>query len=270
MRKNILTLITLLVLTGQAWGATYYVSPSGSNTAPYDTWAKAATTITTILSAYDLGAGDVILASGTITEPSGVALHTSNDDGVKIQGFPAVTINCSGFTYGLRVSGKTDLAFENVTITNAVNGLYTNGNINGLSATGLTFGTGVTSAVVFDTGSLGTATFDTLAITATGAGITIGSSTASIVMNNLTVNSVGNYGVWINSATFSGSLTLDGFLIQGFPSHGISTSSTAVTAITIKNGDIIGNGNDVTTGTNWSGININGTPNVNVDNVKIS
>ncbi len=38
-------------LAGKAWGATYYVSPAGTNTSPYDTWAKAANLPSTAITA---------------------------------------------------------------------------------------------------------------------------------------------------------------------------------------------------------------------------
>lgn len=46
-------LILLLAPAGVGFGATYYVSPSGSNTAPYDTWAKAALLPSTVITAGD-------------------------------------------------------------------------------------------------------------------------------------------------------------------------------------------------------------------------
>lgn len=46
--------------------ATYYVDPAGSNTAPYDTWAKAATGLQTAVTAC-VGKGNIIYARGTQT-----------------------------------------------------------------------------------------------------------------------------------------------------------------------------------------------------------
>lgn len=45
--------LMVLLLAGAGFGATYYVSPSGSNTAPYDTWAKAALLPSTVITAGD-------------------------------------------------------------------------------------------------------------------------------------------------------------------------------------------------------------------------
>ena len=49
-----------------ASAATYYVSPSGSNTAPYDTWAKAASLPHVVVSAASGVAGPhtILIASG--------------------------------------------------------------------------------------------------------------------------------------------------------------------------------------------------------------
>jgi len=66
--------IGLIVLTLSI--AEYYVDPSGSNTPPYDTKAKAANNIFTIYDSYPtLGHGDIIYLSGEITEPSGFSSY---------------------------------------------------------------------------------------------------------------------------------------------------------------------------------------------------
>jgi hypothetical protein len=51
MKKILIAAALILLVAGQAWGAdvTCYVSSQGSNTSPYDTWAKAATTINAAL-----------------------------------------------------------------------------------------------------------------------------------------------------------------------------------------------------------------------------
>jgi hypothetical protein len=46
--------------------ARYFVSSIGSNTAPYDTWAKAATSLQTALTAANANGDEVVLSSGTI------------------------------------------------------------------------------------------------------------------------------------------------------------------------------------------------------------
>lgn len=58
--------------------ATYYSDSAGSNTAPYDTWAKAATAIQTVL---DLAtAGEIIYARGTQTVAAQIDIDTNSGD----------------------------------------------------------------------------------------------------------------------------------------------------------------------------------------------
>lgn len=60
-------LLLLTVITANANANTYYVSPSGSNTSPYDTWAKAANLVTTAITAGNNATGPhtVYIAPGT-------------------------------------------------------------------------------------------------------------------------------------------------------------------------------------------------------------
>lgn len=58
--------------------ATYYTDSAGSNTAPYDTWAKAATSIQTVL---DLAtAGEIIYARGTQSVAAQIDIDTNSGD----------------------------------------------------------------------------------------------------------------------------------------------------------------------------------------------
>jgi len=69
----------------QAWGATYYVSSSGSNTPPYDTWAKAATAIQPAVNA-TTSSGDIVeIDGGTSGQTYNQAVATAAN-GVTIQG----------------------------------------------------------------------------------------------------------------------------------------------------------------------------------------
>jgi hypothetical protein len=64
--------------------AAYYVKATGSNTAPYDTWAKASTTLATIL-ALPPAANDVVYVFNThsevlaTTNASGITLYSTSD-----------------------------------------------------------------------------------------------------------------------------------------------------------------------------------------------
>lgn len=67
MKRILAILIILMAWQSPAWGANYYVATTGSNTSPYDTWAKAATSITTILGLSLEGTNIIYLADGTYT-----------------------------------------------------------------------------------------------------------------------------------------------------------------------------------------------------------
>jgi len=77
MKKYILSILCVLLLCGQAWGATMYVDPGGSNTSPYDTWAKAAQDLGTATAAVS-GDGDIIILKNVTT-------HTFNPGTQSIQ-----------------------------------------------------------------------------------------------------------------------------------------------------------------------------------------
>src|SRR4030042_2143901 len=60
MKKQLLTIITFLfiiLIPMWAGGAAYYVSPVGSNTSPYETWAKAANLPSTAVTAGNTDVG---------------------------------------------------------------------------------------------------------------------------------------------------------------------------------------------------------------------
>jgi len=67
--KNFISILFFFCLSVLAYGANYYVSSLGSNTAPYDTWAKAAKQIKTVIDyirTNGSGAGDyVYIGEGT-------------------------------------------------------------------------------------------------------------------------------------------------------------------------------------------------------------
>ena len=66
MMKRLIAMLLVwaqVALPGVGWGATYYVAPYGSNTAPYDIWEKAATTFKTANTAATDG-DTIVLSSG--------------------------------------------------------------------------------------------------------------------------------------------------------------------------------------------------------------
>jgi hypothetical protein len=109
--------------------ATYYVWGGGSNTAPYDTWAKAATTVTTVLGVPATSSDTILIASDN-TNTAGAAITWSlptSGPGLRIistdRGTGAYTpgatvevgaasaafsINGYGSFYGLNIVGGTN------------------------------------------------------------------------------------------------------------------------------------------------------------------
>lgn len=90
MRKLLIILI-LLLLPVSGWGATYYVRTDGSNTSPYDTEAKGATVIKTVVDyirTNGAGAGDTIdIGPGTFNATNDYFyLDHANLDNLTIQG----------------------------------------------------------------------------------------------------------------------------------------------------------------------------------------
>jgi len=103
--------------------ATCYVAAGGSNTDPYDTWAKAAHSIQDAVNAAGAG-GTVYVTNGTYTLASQVSIAQDvtvrsfnngaiDREGTTINGnFPAVNIRCFSLTHAGAV-------VEGLTITNA-------------------------------------------------------------------------------------------------------------------------------------------------------
>lgn len=92
MRKMILSLSLLLLLAGQGVeGATYYVRTTGSNTAPYDTAAKGATSAKTVIDyirTNGTGAGDIVdIGAGTFSAATDyLYLDNANLDNIVVRG----------------------------------------------------------------------------------------------------------------------------------------------------------------------------------------
>jgi peptidoglycan/xylan/chitin deacetylase (PgdA/CDA1 family) len=88
MIKRFIILLVLVLLPVWAWGATYYVSPTGSNTSPYDTWAKAANVPATLFALNPAGGPHTIyIAPGTYDSNCNVS--NANWAGVTIVGTSA-------------------------------------------------------------------------------------------------------------------------------------------------------------------------------------
>lgn len=92
MKKCTLILILILLFAGEGWAATYYVSAAGSNTSPYDTWAKAANLPSTAVTAGNSdtgGDGPHIMYIAPGTYDSYLTLTDSDWDYGTIQGTSA-------------------------------------------------------------------------------------------------------------------------------------------------------------------------------------
>jgi hypothetical protein len=95
--------------------ATYYVSPTGSNTSPYDTWVKAAILPNTVLNGINFGAGDILELDG------GVAGYTYTDT-------TTATINIGTNDGGIEIRGSTEAGHDGLVtidgVTNSILGIY--------------------------------------------------------------------------------------------------------------------------------------------------
>lgn len=87
-----------------ALAATYYVDASGSNTAPYDTWAKAAAQINTIFSNYILSPGDAIYVYGTFASQNTIGIP-SGQHGNNVH--PGNNSNKTSEVQNVSVAGST-------------------------------------------------------------------------------------------------------------------------------------------------------------------
>lgn len=130
MKKIFLYILAFVLLfpASFAFAAIYHVDPNGSNTPPYDSWAKAATQLNTI-EGLDLNAGDVIYLSGTFssmsssdftTGDSGSNIHPgSNAD--KTQEVENVNVSGSVVTFSTTPSGVSN-STDYVWIVNSFKG----------------------------------------------------------------------------------------------------------------------------------------------------
>lgn len=115
--------------------ATYYCDSAGSNTSPYDTWAKAATALQTVL---DLAvAGEIIYFRGTQTMAATLNVNTNSGTNaagwIKLIGCNAsgnvdgtrAVIDANGGSYHAVTWAGMDLCWwENIEVTNTAAGSY--------------------------------------------------------------------------------------------------------------------------------------------------
>lgn len=124
--------------------ATYYVDPAGSNTSPYDTWTKAATSLQTI--ADIIVAGEVCYCRGHIDLAAAVDFDTAASTGSNAAGYVRFigcnasgtndgtyfTLHCNGQSiHGINANGNMDMVWlENFEIYGSGAGSYDGINMN--------------------------------------------------------------------------------------------------------------------------------------------
>ena len=98
----------------------HYVDPAGSNTHPYDTWAKAAHSIQDAIDV--AGSGDTInVAAGTYVESITMPYFAAGAGGLTVQstdGAATTIIDCGGVSQGVQIISN-DITFEGFTVKNA-------------------------------------------------------------------------------------------------------------------------------------------------------
>lgn len=80
MKRILLVFLLCLIFPLQSWAVDMYVDTAGSNTSPYETWAKAATDIKTAVDNIGAASTNIYVDGGTHT-PTGRLLFDNNDGG---------------------------------------------------------------------------------------------------------------------------------------------------------------------------------------------
>jgi hypothetical protein len=239
-----LAIILFLALAVPGWAATYYVSPTGSNTPPYDTWAKAANLSSTAITAGNAGGGPhtVYIAPGTyddylvLTDADwvggnviGTSAHGVTTPAVKGQ----VLINHAAhslLTASIAVTVKNlsftgaDAAHNAFVITNANGFVGDNLYIYDCNATILSAAVGTTNATITNSTIGGTLSTVGVAIygghttgTITFSYCLIKASNKNYLTNSLTTDQIKNAG--------AGVLTFNNCLISGGRRSHLSVSA---------------------------------------------
>ena len=231
----------MFVGIGKVYAATYFVSPEGSNTSPYDTWEKAANLPETAITAgnTDVGgdgphimyiapgtyssymsASDADWANGTII---GTAAHGSIDPAAKGQVIISATAGQHGF-----ISTQAGISVSNISITG------TDATHDGIVISGSNF-TG-TNLYLYDSGR---SNFQ--ATSATGLSISksliTGSTSYSININGTNISGTISYSIIRNSVNKlsgssailfndTGTLNIYNCIVMGAGNYGIYNNST--------------------------------------------
>jgi len=122
-----------------AFGGTFYVSASGSDSNSGLSPSAPKATIGAVLADYTLQPGNVIMVgAGTYTLSNNIAL-TAADSGITIEGVPGATIinrdDANSGAYAFDIQGAANITLENLSITGAYYGINAS---SGVSSAGLT------------------------------------------------------------------------------------------------------------------------------------
>lgn len=194
--------------------ANLYVKHTGSNTAPYDTWAKAATTLATAAGA--CAAGDNIYVSSTHSESTAGAI-TYNWPGTVTSPNYVVCVNDGAAPPTAVATGGTITTTGNSTITLASTGDYVY--IEGLTFVSGSAASGTASIQV--QGAINTTKNCTFNVSTTGTGSRIVFSALWGRHTNLSIK-FGAAGQGINTGADSNGVVTGGSLLSG------GTSPTAL------------------------------------------
>lgn len=232
--------------------ATYFVGAGGSNTAPYDTEAKAATSLATIAAIWT--SSDVVKVNSTFAESVAAPSYTfPTSVGLKLL---SVTFNGSG-TGGL-AAGASITCSTNGNALNIVSGYAY---VYGISFIGNN-GSSTANLVTIMSGTAVTSiTFDNCTISAPGtsssARITFGGASSNVVMNFNLINCTLSNGANKTINLRNGRFTADNLTLAGSALTSVFQPASADTQeIDIKNSNL--------TGVTWtnlvvaSGIQMNG------------
>ncbi|MFA5744937.1 MAG: peptidoglycan-binding protein [Candidatus Paceibacterota bacterium] len=241
----------LFVGIGQASAATYYVSPTGSNTSPYDTWEKAANLPSTAITAGNTDVGGdgphvMYIAPGTYADNISIAdsdwvnstivgtnAYGSTADAV--QGQVTLSIATAHPFY----TNQTGITVKNLSFT-GTNSTHDNMYIVGENFTGV-------NLYVYNSGRNNVYTsnaidFSLIRSLFAGAaqhnlslsGVSNGSITDSVIRNSTQILG-GTYGILFSS---TGTLDIYNCVVMGTSQYGIFNSSTGT--VNLKNSYISG------------------------------
>ena len=104
--KKLLLFVYCLTITGNSFAWTNHVSAAGSDTAPYDTWAKAAHSIQDAVN-YAIEGNVVLVADGTYTVSSQIMIVTNNIILKSVNGAGNVSIDGNSTKHPIYLRGRS-------------------------------------------------------------------------------------------------------------------------------------------------------------------